>query len=349
MSASASSSSPDANATARPAAESVPPRSDAPAPILAFDGRRLAAGAVKISKHNFRDPSLLGSAELRLVTTLSEKFAAQLSARLSTFLRMECAVKLKECKSAAYAQFIESIGLPAHIVLFQAEPLRGIGVLAFGLNLGLAMADRILGGKGRVTEPVRNLTEIENALLEDAVHVILGEWAQLWSEAGPAGSAKLAPQVIGHDSSPRFLQTSEPGTVLMTMTADVSLGENSGAIQIGVPFSMIEGIVKKMSASPLRSGSAGSSGSSSEPSKPRNAAWRAAYNCIAVPVVADWQVSEVSLAEILKLQPGDVIPLSQELIPQTRVRVSDTPQFVGTVGVENGRIAIQLTSKTELN
>lgn len=314
----------------------TPYQGDVSGPMLGFDGRRLTSSEVKVSQYNFRNPGFLSTADLRQLAVLHQKFADHLAARLSTFFRMECAVKLKVFNSSTYARFIESINPPTHIVLFQVEPLRGIGVLDLNLGLGLAMADRILGGKGRVPEPVRNLTEIENALLEDAVNVILTEWAQLWHDTD---AAKLTPQIIGHDTNPRFLQTSETDAVLVTMTAEVVLGECSGVIQLGIPFAMIESIVKKMSAARLR----GKEG------KPREAAWRAAYDQIVVPVIADWPVREISLNEVLNLQPGDVIPLSPDLIPQTRVRFSDTPQFIGTVGVENGRIAIQLTQKSEPN
>src|SRR5205823_2215619 len=106
--------------------------------------------------------------------------------------------------SVAFAKFIEGIESPSHVTLFQIETLRGIGILDMSLPFALIIADRLLGGKGLAPETPRPLTEIEVALVEDAVQIILAEWVHQWE-----GEAHLQPQPIGTETSARFLQTCE--------------------------------------------------------------------------------------------------------------------------------------------
>jgi flagellar motor switch protein FliM len=42
------------------------------------------------------------------------------------------------------------------------------------------------------------------------------------------------------------------------------------------------------------------------------------------------------------MREGDVVPLPRELVSQTRIRLSNTEEYIGTVGMQNGHIAVQL-------
>jgi hypothetical protein len=45
------------------------------------------------------------------------------------------------------------------------------------------------------------------------------------------------------------------------------------------------------------------------------------------------------------LTVGDLIHLPQELIDQTKLSVSETEEFYGTIGVEEGRLAVHLNER----
>jgi flagellar motor switch protein FliM len=49
--------------------------------------------------------------------------------------------------------------------------------------------------------------------------------------------------------------------------------------------------------------------------------------------------------EITSLRVGDVIEMPASLCHETRVLLSGTPKFVGTVGLDTDHVAIQLTRK----
>ena len=311
---------------------------DAPAtvsehPIYGCDGRRLDAevNLAHIEVYNFRNPGFLRQGDLRQLELVHQKFVEHLCARLSTFLRMECVVKMLKFGSSTFSRLMDSMKATSHVTLFQVEFLRGIGILDMSLPLSLAISDRLLGGKGRLADASRGLTEIEIALLEDVAQLILVEWTHQWPEQELA----FVPAIIGHDTSGRFLQTAEADVVHVTLNLEVILGECVGQMQMFIPFAMVEPIVKMMAVARLKASEA----------KTRSIEWRRPFNAINVPVVAEWIVKDMAIGEVVRLRPGDVLEMNRELIAQTQVKLSNTTGFIGTAGVEDGRVAVQLTQR----
>jgi flagellar motor switch protein FliM len=302
-------------------------------PIYAFDGRRMDDDVDRsvIEVYNFRNPGFLRQGDLRQLELLHQKFVEHLSARLSTFLRMECVVKMLKFGSTTFSRITESMRATTHVTLFQVEFLRGIGIMDTSLPLSLAIADRLLGGKGRLNESNRGLTEIEIALIEDVSQLILVEWTHQW----PEQELSFAPSIIGHDTSGRFLQTAEADVVHITIQLEIVLGECVGQLQMFIPFAMIEPIVKLMAVARLKGPDA----------RARTMEWRKPFNSINVPVTAEWIVKDMSIGDVIKLRPGDVLEMDRELIGRTHVKLSNTTGFLATAGVEDGRVAVQLTQR----
>jgi flagellar motor switch protein FliM len=62
-------------------------------------------------------------------------------------------------------------------------------------------------------------------------------------------------------------------------------------------------------------------------------------------VRAQWDAFEVTLREITSMRVGDVIEMPSELFQRTRVLLNGVPKFIGAVGIDDDRVAVQITSK----
>ena len=201
---------------------------------IGLDGQRLDA-ALKVETYDFRNPVFLSEIELRRLRIIHEDFIRYLSARLSLFLRMELSLKMAKLTTATYSKFTESLPSPTHLCLFKVEPLMGVGILDINPRLALTIADRLLGGRGHSVKAERYLTEIEVALLEDIIQIILEEWCGQWKT-----EQELHGLIIGHESNGRFLQTSPKDAIVLALTLEVNFGDCSEQIQIGLPYYTIE-------------------------------------------------------------------------------------------------------------
>ncbi|MBI5688833.1 MAG: FliM/FliN family flagellar motor switch protein [Verrucomicrobia bacterium] len=286
----------------------------------------------KVEQYDFRNPVFLSEGELRRLRLLHEDFIRYLSARLSLFLRMEFGLKMSGLTTVTYSKFCESLPSPTHLSLFKVEPLVGVGILDINPRLALTVADRLLGGRGHSVKAERYLTEIEIALIEDVILAFLEEWCAQWKS-----DQEMHPSVIGHENNGRFLQTSPKDAIVLALTLEASFGDCSEQIQIGVPYYTIEPMVKKMQAKRQKDSAVAPSVRRSE--------WHAAYDRITLPVRAEWQAVELPVREIASLRVGDVIELPASICQETRVLLSGTAKFIGTVGLDTDRVAIQITRK----
>jgi len=288
--------------------------------------------APKIEAYDFRNPAFLSEAELRRLRLLHEDFIRYLSARLSLYLRMEFGLKMAKLTTVTYSKFTESLPNPTHISLFKVEPLLGVGILDINPRLALTIADRLLGGRGHSVKAERYLTEIEVALIEDVIVILLEEWCAQWKT-----EEELRPQIIGHENNGRFLQTSARDAIMLAMTLECNFGDCSEQIQIGVPYYTIEPVVKRMQARRQKD--------SEVTPIVRRAEWHPAYDRITVPVRAEWQAFELSVREITSLRVGDVIEMQPAICSDTIVLLNGSPKFIGSVGLNSDRVAVQLTRK----
>jgi len=300
--------------------------------LIRPDGTREGAGDIKVEAYDFRNPVFLSEVELRRLRLLHEDFIRYLSARLSLYLRMELGLKMARLTTATYSKFTEGLPNPTHLSLFKVDPLVGVGILDINPRLALTIADRLLGGRGHSVKAERYLTEIEIALLEDVIAIILEEWCAQWKT-----EQELHPMIIGHENNGRFLQTSPKDAIVLILTLEVNFGDCSEQVQIGVPYYTIEPVVKKMQARRQKDAAVSSTA--------KRAEWNTAYEHIKVPVRAEWAALDLTLREVTSLRAGDVIELPASLFHETRVLLNGSPKFVGTVGLDGDRVAIQLTRK----
>jgi flagellar motor switch protein FliM len=301
--------------------------------LIRADGQKNnPASALKVEAYDFRNPAFLSEVELRRLRLLHEDFIRYLSARLSLYFRMEFGLKMAKLTTVTYSKFTENLPNPTHLSMFKVEPLVGVGILDINPRLALTIADRLLGGKGHSVKAERYLTEIEVALIEDVILILLEEWCGQWKV-----EQELRPLIIGQENNGRFLQTSPKDAIILALTLEASFGDCTEQIQIGVPYYTIEPVVKRMQVRRQKDTAV----STTE----KTVNWHAAYDRITIPLRAEWQTLELSLREVASLRLGDVIEMPPSIFSETRVLLNGTPKFIGTVGLDTDRVAVQLTRK----
>jgi flagellar motor switch protein FliM len=232
----------------------------------------------------------------------------------------------------SYQKLTEGWAGPTHLILFKTEPLRGVSVLEIPLHLGLTIVDRLMGGPGRVEPTTREISEIEKALLDQIVQIILEEWCNNWAVIKP-----MKPSLLGCESSGRYMQTAPPQTNMLTLTIDARLGDCSGQIKLAFPFTALEPCLRQLcvGSEPVSETPAPS------PSAPVK--WNRCLDDVALPLTAEWQGLELSAGDVLHLKVGDVLQVNPQLAQQVCLRLGDISKFNGRLGTVAGHWAVELT------
>jgi flagellar motor switch protein FliM len=305
-------------------------QSAAASPVAARPSAR-AAGA-EPQPYDFRQSAFISAGELRRLRLQHEDFVRSLAAQLSIHLRLEFSLELSRVQTLPFRQFTTSLANPTHLSLFKIEPLRGIGVLEFQPRLALAVADRLLGGPGIPLNPDRELSEIEVALLDQVVELILREWCDQW-----ARFQELTPALIGHETAGAYLHTSPDDAVLCLVSMEGRIADSGGALQLAFPFTTLEGLIRHL----RQAVEAETHEAARRPAAEYK--WNPLFDDVPLALTAELGSLELSAREVARLQVGDVLELDPACAHHVRVCVDSVPKFQGRLGTVGNKWAVELT------
>jgi flagellar motor switch protein FliM len=222
---------------------------------------------------------------------------------------------------------------PSCLTLFKVDPLRGVSVLQMPPRLGSAIVDRLMGGPGKAADGIQEISEIERALLEQFVQIVLGEWCRRW-----AGIKEIKPVILGYETNGEFVQIA-PDTTMLALAMEVSFGDCKEQIQIAFPFSGIEELIRQLSRAP---------GITTEPQVPTPTPgapkWKPCFDSVPLEIKAEWQLADLAVREIANLKVGDVLQVdARSASRKVLVRIGDQIKFHGQPGTVENHWAIELT------
>lgn len=284
-----------------------------------------------VQKYDFRNPVTLDEKQQRTLRQEHESYINSLGALLSIYLRLEVSLQVSQLELINFQKFASSVPNPAQLTLFKIEGLPGTAVLEISPRLGLTIVERLMGGPGQAVENSRDLTEIENALLDQVVQIILNEWCIHWTAKG-----KFKATIFGHETNPLYLRSSDPDTLMFVLGVEVSMCDCVEQIHLAFPFSAIQSL--------LSDGSPGAAVVAAPAGEPKFR-WRDEYGEIEIPMKAEWRLNHLPAGRVARLHLGEVIELEPEIADQVLVRLSAVPKFTGKLGMQGARWAVQITGK----
>ncbi|HXI50527.1 MAG TPA: FliM/FliN family flagellar motor switch protein [Candidatus Saccharimonadales bacterium] len=288
-----------------------------------------------IQPYDFRHPVFLSASELRRLRIRHEDFIRALAARLSIYMRLEFTLQMLKLETVPYQKFAESLPNPTHLSLFKVEPLRGIGVLDIHPRLGLTMIDRLLGGPAHSISADHDLSEIEMALLDQAVQLILGEWCNHW-----ASVQELRPLLLGHENNGHFLQTAPGDTIMLVLAMEAKIGDCLEQMQVALPCFTLEPLIRKL-------GNITDDGGQTAALQPIRIGWNRNFDEVPVPVTAIWDDLVMTARDVANLKAGDILPLDARSARRVKLRLAELPKFEGHLGTAGGKWAVAVTGKTK--
>jgi flagellar motor switch protein FliM len=125
---------------------------------------------------------------------------------------------------------------------------------------------------------------------------------------------------------------------VIASTFDVELENANGTITLVIPYSTIEPIKQKLQ-----------SGFQVESDQTDKKLWSGIIQQqlmeTEVDVRVDLGYTEITLEELMKLKPGDVISLDQDANGEFDVQVEGVAKYKGFYGINHGSVAVQLSKK----
>ncbi|RKX91877.1 MAG: flagellar motor switch protein FliM [Spirochaetes bacterium] len=291
----------------------------------------------KIKIYDFKRPDKFSKEQIRTVSIMHETFARLTTTALSAQLRSLVHVHVASVDQLTYEEFIRSIPNPTTLGIINMDPLKGSAILEIDPAITFSIIDRLFGGQGESTKVTRDLSDIEQSVMENIIVRILGNLREAWSQV-----IDLRPRLGQIETNPQFAQIVPPTEMVVLVTLETKVGEVEGMMNFCIPYLTIEPIISKLSAQYMYSSvRSGSTTENLNILKDR-------LSTIEVMVIAEIGSMNLTVRDVLSLQKGDVIRLPNVRVNDPMVlKVGNRDKFLCRPGVVGSKVAVQITRKLE--
>ena len=289
----------------------------------------------KIKIYDFKRPDKFSKEQIRTVQIMHETFSRLTTTSLSAQLRCMVQVHVASVDQLTYEEFIRSIPSPTTLAVINMDPLKGNAILEIDPAITFSMIDRLFGGLGQATKVQRDLTDIEQSVMEGIIVRILANMRESWTQV-----IDLRPRLGQIETNPQFAQIVPPSEMVVLVTLETKVGEEEGMMNFCIPYITIEPIISKLSSQFWFS-----SVRRSSTTQYLNVL-KEKLSTVDMDVVAEIGTIDLPVRDALALRAGDIVRLSNVRVgdPLT-LSVGNKKKFLCQPGVIGKRMAVQIIDK----
>lgn len=191
-----------------------------------------------IHKFDFRLVGRLSNEDARSLTLLHETFARNLSIALDAYLRTGLEVKLEALDRLPVKEHVASVAPSTYIAPFSLPSIPCIIVVECDMDLVSPIIDLLMGGKGTERGTDRELSEIDEEILQDVLQLIVRRAEAVWRlpESSLIANRRVKPHVL-HQSFP-------PNEKVNVVRFQVEIAGTSGYFQLVFPAAFAGALIK---------------------------------------------------------------------------------------------------------
>ncbi|HEY7839549.1 MAG TPA: FliM/FliN family flagellar motor switch protein [Terriglobales bacterium] len=191
---------------------------------------------------DFRKAGQITREQSRAVSGLVERFARNLGHSLGAYLRTRLELSLVSIEQLGFGEFMQRMPEISYVASLTVMPIGASSALQLDLELAYPMIDLVLGGNGAAGEPGREVTEIEEQILEGIVTVVMRELQQVWQPV-----LDLSFAFEQRQPTAQIFRLMPPGEKIMTLSFEVHLGEKRGMMNMVFPAVVSTGLLRRLS------------------------------------------------------------------------------------------------------
>jgi flagellar motor switch protein FliM len=266
--------------------------------------------------------------QLPLLEVVCKTFADRLGLSLSALLGRDATAQFTSLESAKAGELQASLPVPSSLLIVRLKPLPGLAFITVEPALLLALLDGFFGGSGRaITESRAAVAPAALRFLSLMLRSCAADLTAAWTPVTP-----LELELVKQETNPRLMQLGGPSDLLLCLTFTVEYGAHSGRIRWLLPETLLAPVREA-----LASDGAGVPVRKQEPWAPVLASGLLESTLETRAILAQ---TEISLRELVRLCPGDIIPI--EPPEQVTLLAGDVPLYRGRFGVSEGRNSLKI-------
>jgi flagellar motor switch protein FliM len=269
-----------------------------------------------------------------ILEIIYERFIRQFRVSLSNSLRKISTISMISTDLLKFGEFVNTLPIPSCMCIMRFNELRGPALIVFESKLAYAIIDSYFGGTDRPFTKIegKEFTSIELSFMRRVMDMAINDLEEAWAPVH-----KIDAQYVRTEINPQFVGVVPPSDVIITTTFEVEFESASGTIMVVIPYSTIEPIKQKLSSSYQTDNDV------------VDTLWTRSMqehiqHAQATAVVKLGE-TEMTIGDLVGLQLGDIIPLSQEVSGELDLEIEDAKKLKCLIGVYKGSRAVQITRR----
>lgn len=194
----------------------------------------------RVKPWNFLEAGQIGREPLRAITQLHEVFARNLTHSLGAYLRVVFDVNLVSVEQLGYNEFLARLPERTYLATTQLQPVNATSALQLDLALAFPIIDLLLGGFGTPEAELRDITDIEEQILEGVVRVICRELEAAWQPIGITCSFEQRQQPA------QMQRLMPPNEKTLSLSFEIRMPESRGMLNLVCPSSVSNILLRKL-------------------------------------------------------------------------------------------------------
>ena len=282
---------------------------------------------------NFRYAGRLSNENARALTALHEKFAINVTNSLELYLGTSLRLKLLSLEQMAILDYTSKIASNSYLLPCALNVMESNFLIEMDIALIFPIIDLLLGGAGTASEEARELTDIDEEIMQSVTALIIKEVERSWRTL----NLSLTP---GRCIKPAMIQqVFLANEKLVLLMFEMTLGGTTGPFNIVLPTSFVGFLLRHLKAAQSKK--------ISSLRLLRNPSLRERILDCDFTVAADITQMRVVVKDLIDLKPGAILRMKAPVRNPGRLTVEDVEIFEA-LPVRNGaRKAAQLSARSQ--
>ncbi len=265
---------------------------------------------------------------------INERFARHMRISLFNMLRKTAEVSINGVQMMKFGEYQNTLYVPTSLNMVRFRPLKGTALITMEARLVFILVENFFGGDGRFHAKIegREFTPTERRIIQLLLKVVFEDYKESWS---PVMGVEF--EYLDSEVNPSMANIVSPTEVIVVSSFHIEVDGGGGDFHVVMPYSMVEPIRELLDA-----------GVQSDKME-TDVRWSSALREEIMDCPVNFRVNllekDISLRDLMELQPGDIIPI--EMPEHATMFVEDLPTYRVKMGRSEERLAVQISEEIE--
>jgi flagellar motor switch protein FliM len=285
----------------------------------------------EVRNYDFINDLHVARGRMPALEMINERFARIFHQTLYHLLRRSPEISVSQVTMKKFNDYVNTLHMPTNLNIVRINPLRGLALVVLDPKLVFTAVDNLFGGVGRHAKVEgRDFTATEQRIIQLLLRHAFNNLKEAWSKV-----MTLDFEHVHSEINPHFAKIVNPTEIVVISSFRVELHGGGGDLHVTMPYSMLEPLRELLDA--------GGAGDSTERDVRWSSALRDEVDDAEIELNAVLGEATVTLADLLNLKSGDVIPC--DFNGSITLNAESVPLFRGNFGVSRGQQAVKINQR----